>query len=269
VQESLTSALPSLLEPEGSAIAALLFLRVTGLVWVAPLFSSRAIPMHLKAAISVLLVAVLWPTAATAAGSASITPAAVVSELLVGLLLGLAAGVVVSAAEAAGDLLAVQMGLSGANVVDPGTETQLPVLGHFLGLMTLVCLLSVGGHRAILSGLDTSLTMLPVGAPMSAAEGSLAFAKMGGTLLAVGLRIAAPVVAAMTVANAALGIMSRAVPQLNVLAVAFPLQIGIGLLVLGATLPIFVTGLAGWPQEYRSLVADLLPRLAPASQGGG
>ena len=83
----------------------------------------------------------------------------------------------------------------------------------------------------------------------------------------MGLRIAAPVVAAMTVANAALGILARTVPQLNVLMVAFPLQIGVGLLVLAVVLPLMAAGLSDWPDLYGDMVGGLIERFGAAPGG--
>jgi flagellar biosynthetic protein FliR len=87
--------------------------------------------------------------------------------------------------------------------------------------------------------------------------------RLGSTLLALGLRFAAPVVAAVLLANVALGVLSRAVPQLNVLMVAFPVQIAAGLFVLAASLPLLGAVLSGWPDAYGSLSTELIEGLAP------
>ncbi len=229
--------------PHGAAIAALLLLRLTGLIWVAPLFSGQAIPNTIKAAVLVLLTALMWPAAAAA--SAAVAPrvdaASVVTELCLGLTLGLGAAIFVAAAESAGDMLAVQMGLSGANVVDPMSRTQLPVLGHLMGLFATMLILATGGHLAILTALRGSLDVVPLGGAVDFRQGALAVVGLGTTLLSLGLQFAAPVVAAMMMSNAALGVLARTVPQLNVLMVAFPVQIGVGLFVLAATLPLIAT----------------------------
>ena len=91
--------------------------------------------------------------------------------------------------------------------------------------------------------------------------------RLGGHLLWLGLQFAAPVVAAVMVGNVGLGIMARTVPQLNVLMVAFPLQIGIGLFVLAAALPMIATAFVGWGDQYSELTGDLLDGLANANGG--
>ena len=195
------------------------------------------------------------------------TVGAVLSELVVGLTLGLGAAIFVAAAEAAGDMLAVQMGLSGANVVDPMSRTRLPILGHFLGLFALTLILATGGHLIILETLAVSFDIVPVGSTMDFTADTFRVTRLGGHLLWLGLKFAAPVVAAMMVGNVALGILARTVPQLNVLMVAFPVQIALGLFVLAGTLPMIAAAFAGWGDQYTELTGDLLHGLAGAAGG--
>lgn len=292
----------TLLPPEQVGVAALLFMRITGLVWVAPLFSARPVPVQMKVALTLLLTFMLLPAAAVGAGIASgaqggvladspllpgdagaaavfraelargftgglVNPASLVAELTVGIILGLGAGIFVAAAESAGDTVAVQMGLSGANVLNPVSATQLPILGQLLGLFVLGLILAVGGHILILQALARSLELAPTGAPMAAASGARAFVELGGELFVLGLRFAAPVVAAMMIGNAALGVMARTVPQLNVLTVAFPMQIAIGLFALAATLPLIAGYVADFQGHYTEVVGPLLRALTPLRGG--
>jgi flagellar biosynthetic protein FliR len=197
----------------------------------------------------------------------AVSPVTILTEASVGILLGLGAAVFVAAAEAAGDTLAVQMGLSGANVLDPLSETQMPVLGQLMGLFVLAMIVSVGGHVVILEALVASLHAVPVGSGFDAAGYLGGAVGLGSLLFLLGLRFAAPVVAAMMIGNAALGVLARTVPQLNVLMVAFPLQIAIGLFTLSVSLPLVATFFSSWPVTYVDVVSELLQGLAPA--GGG
>lgn len=254
-----------ILTPQGASVAALTAIRITGLVWIAPVLSAKVIPARVKTGISVLLVILLWPTAMVSVG-AEVNVMTVLSELLIGLTLGLAAGVFIAAAELAGDMLAVQMGLSGANVLDPMTRTHMPVLGQFLALFVTALLLSVGGHIVIIETLGASLTALPVGAPVDAGDGIMQVVELGALVFWLGMRFAAPVVAAMMIGNAALGILARTVPQMNLLMVAFPVQIGIGLFMLAATLPLIASGFTDWPGIYRDLAGGLIEALSSAER---
>src|SRR5690606_8173889 len=128
-------------------------------------------------------------------------------------------------------------------------------------------ILASGGHLAIILALDLSLDALPVGGAIAAAEGAMGVVRLGGTLLWLGLRFAAPVVAAMMIGNVALGVMARTVPQLNVLVVAFRLRIGVGLFVLGATRPMLAGAFGMRDVSYEATVNSMLERMAPETGG--
>ncbi len=247
---------------------ALVSLRLTGVVMTAPMFSARLLPVRVRTAALVILTLAMLPAAlAHAVPAPRVTPATLVGEAIIGVILGLGAAIFVGAAESAGDFLAVQMGLSAGNVLDPLSNTQMPVVGQLLGLFVLALILAIGGHLVMLGALSRSFELLPAGARLDFASGLVGAVGMGTHLFLLGLRFAAPVVAAMMIGNAAMGITARAVPQLNILMVAFPVQIAIGLLVLTVTLPIIATFMSGWNEGYVDVVSGVLERLAFA--GGG
>ena len=241
---------------------ALLLFRLGGLFLVAPVLSAAVVPMRVKTALVLLLSLLLLPGGTgLAAEDLAFSPAVVVSELCVGLMLGLGAAVFVGAAEVAGDMMAVQMGLSGASIVDPLSRNQIPVLGQLLGLTALLLILAVDGHLYMVSALHRSFEVMPIGDTLRP-EGLAANAvHVGSALFLLGVKFAGPVIGALMIGHVALGILARTVPQMNVLMMAFPLQIAIGLLVLGLTLPAVATSFVGWPDAYGDFVAELLGRL--------
>ena len=256
---------------QGPSAQALLLLstRLTGLFVLAPVFASRVIPMRVRSALLLVFSLLLLPGALEATGGEVVraTPGALVAEAILGLVLGLGAAIFVAAAESAGDMLAVQMGLSGANVLDPSSGTQMPVLGQFLGLFVTTLILATGGHLALLQTLDLSLQAFPPGGELNLEAGIPATVKLLGAQLVLGLRFAAPVVAAMMIGNATLGVMAKTVPQLNVLMMAFPLQIAIGLFTLSLSLPLIAGFFGEWPEMYAEMASDVLQYFVPA--GGG
>jgi flagellar biosynthetic protein FliR len=248
-----------LFAPGTGPLLALFGARVSGLVLVAPVFSSRTVPPMVKAGLVVLVTLLLAPVAiAGAAGGAAVTPAAMLSETLVGFAIGLGAALLVGAAEAAGEVMAIQIGLSGAAILDPINQTQVPALGQFMQLFALALLLSLNLHLVMLDALAASARVVPVGAPLDLANGASAMVRAGGTLFVLGLRFAAPVIAAVLVANVALAALSRAAPQLNILQLAFPIQIAIGLLTLLASLPLIAAVGQGWTGMYDGMVGGVL-----------
>jgi len=244
----------------GSAATAVLAgARIGGMLLIAPIFASRTVPMMLRTSLLVLLVILLHPIAlATSSGSPSLTPAALLAETVTGFAIGFGAALFIGAAEAAGDFMAVQMGLSGAASLDPLTQHSVPVLGQFTSLFAVTMLLATDGHLVMIAALTDSFAAVPVAGTVDVAGGIGALVSMGTLLFTLGLQFAAPVVAVVLIVNAALAVLGRAAPQLNVLAVAFPVQIGVGLLALAATVPLFGAVFIGWSGEYDAVVVRVL-----------
>ncbi|HLU24489.1 MAG: hypothetical protein DIU79_07255 [Actinobacteria bacterium] len=251
--------------PGTLATAALLSARVGGLLLVAPIFSGRPVPYMLRAALLVVLTVLLLPlglAGATAGGAApSVTPATLMAETLVGFAVGLGAAVLVGAAEVAGDLLSIHMGLSGAMLLDPMTQHSVPILSEFTRFFAVAVFLSLNGHVLMLEALAATVEWAPVGGPVDGAAGAWEMVSLGSRLFVHGLQFAAPVTAAVLVSNVALGILARAVPQMNMLMVAFPVQIGIGLLTLAVALPLIGTTFLLWPDAYEAMVTRILDAL--------
>lgn len=252
-----------LLAPGAATVAVLVSCRMTGLMLVAPVFSARTVPVAVRTALLVLFTALLEPVAFASAVAPVLTPAAALGEALVGFAIGMGVALLVGAAEIAGDLLATQIGLSGASVLDPLNAASTPVLSNFLSLFTVTVLLALNVHLGMLEALATSLRTLPVGTAFDLTRGVTALIALGGTLFVTGLRVAAPVIATVLIGNAALAVLSRTAPQLNILSVAFPLQIGLGLFAIGAVIPYLATVLGNWPAHYDAQLTTLFTALAP------
>ena len=253
-----------LFAPGTGSVLALMGARVSGLLLVAPVFSARNVPAMVKAGLVVLLTVLMTPmaTAALEGATPAVTPAAMLTEALVGFAIGLGAALLVGAAEAAGELMAIQIGLSGAALLDPVNQHQVPALGQLMQLTALAILLALDLHLVMLDALGASARLLPVGGAMDPGAGLLALVQTGSLLFVLGLRFAAPVIAAVLVANVALAALSRAAPQLNILQLAFPVQIAIGLATLIASLPLIASVLQGWTGSFDGLLERVLGSLA-------
>ncbi len=240
---------------------ALLASRIGGLVLIAPVFSSRLIPGTVRTALVLLLTVVLFPAARTAGTVSTVTPGAVLGEVLAGLALGLGAALLVGAMEVAGDYMAMQTGLSGAALLDPLTSQQSAVMGTFLQVFAVTLLLTGGGHLVMLNALAASTREIPLGTALTSDRGMLTMATEGSTLFALGLQFAAPVMAVALIANVALAVLSRAAPQLNILQLAFPVQILAGLATLLAAIPLLGSWWMGWEFPYGELVSRAMNAL--------
>lgn len=249
------------LTPGTMALVGLLATRIGGTLLIAPMFSAKSVPRMVRVALLALLTMTALPGLMGSAPPPQLSPAAFLSEMVVGIAIGMGAAVFVGAAEVAGDLLAVQSGLSGAATLDPFSQAHTTALADFMKMFVVVLILSLDGHLIILDALLASTDVIPVGAGIAAEQGLGALVATGGHLFALGVQIAAPVTAAVLITNVAMGVLARTAPQLQVFMLAYPLQIVVGLFTLAMALPLIGTLFLDWPGQYRGLVGHLLDSL--------
>jgi flagellar biosynthesis protein FliR len=257
----------ALLAPGGGESAALVLCRISALFVVSPTFTSKQVPAQFQVALILLFTLLTWPVARSASpGAVELTGPAVAGEVIVGLALGIGVSLVVGAAEMAGDLIGTSAGLSGAASIDPVTFAQTPTVGVFVRLTVLTLLLSMQMHLVLIDGLAASFRAAPLGSAMSLDAGAMMLATSAGQLIATGLRMASPIMAAILVLDVALGLLAKSAPQLQVMSVSHPLQTGLGLFALGAALPFVASSLNGWESGYDAFMDRALSALAPGGR---
>ena len=217
-------------------LAALMFplARLLGLVSAAPLFSNRIVPMRVRLAIGLAIaMAVLpaLPAMPQVPDNSMLLMAILVQQMFIGIAMGFMMRLVFAAVDVAGELIGLQMGLSFAVFFSPQTGGQTAVITEFLGLVALLVFVALNGHLMLLEALVASFEWLPVGA-MPDADGWLLIVRYAAVMFASGLMMALPMVAALLITNIALGVLTRAAPQLNLFAVGFPVTLSVGFLVL-------------------------------------
>ena len=228
-------------------IAAAVFVgaRVSGLMVFCPFFGSDAIPAPLKAALTVLITALLYPLRGPLALDLHSWQWAgiALAEVLIGLVLGLAANFMMEAPLLAGQVLGMQMGYSLASLFDPQTQADTPVLAEFHRLAALLIFLQLDVHHWLLRAISASFVYLPAGAALDSygVAGGLLHAAAG--IFLAGVQIAAPALVATLVADVALGFLGKASPQLPVLFVGLAVKNLLGLAVLIAVV-------AYWPASF-------------------
>lgn len=219
----------------------LVALRTSCLLAFWPLWDSRLIPMQVRV-FSVLVIALaLTPVAAPFLPPLPDAWPAVLGlvgqELLLGLSLGLLVRFVLSGAQMAGDLISIQMGFGMVSLIDPQSRSQSTIIADlFLFLATLI-FLAVDGHHYLLRLLVLSFQEAPVGRPFTLPHHLfLLLPAFGSLMYQLAVMLAAPILAALFLAQVALGLVARAVPQIQVMILSFPLTIALGLLFLSLTL---------------------------------
>jgi flagellar biosynthetic protein FliR len=157
---------------------------------------------------------------------------AVLQEAAIGATLGLGVLMAFAGFALAGRLADIQVGFGVAQVFDPLTRTHLPILSSILGLFAVVFFFAVNGHHALLRGIAFSVERMPVGAGWSAAGAAEPLTRQAAVLFGLGFALAGPVVLSLLLLEFALGVISRNLPQMNMLVLGIPVKIVCGLLAL-------------------------------------
>jgi len=219
----------------------LVVFRMAGLLLFTPVLANKSMPRQFRVMLAVMFGAAIYPVLP---GAAQIEPnidlaglvPLIVSELLIGVVIGFLAGLPVLAMDMSGFLMGHQMGLSLGRVYNPDVGSDTDVFGQVLMYVGLGTFVALGGLEAVYVTLATTFRNVPVGSfamdrvPLDAIVGVIA----SGVELAV--RVAAPVLAIVFMLMIALGFVMKTMPQINVMSVGFTLKILFGIAMLAASL---------------------------------
>ena len=236
-------------------------LRIGGFVLAAPLISQGVVPRLVKIAMTLALGLLLAPLAEVPATLSIFSGAGLltaVRELLVGISIGLVVQVSFEAIGLAGQTISMTMGLGFATLVDPQRGANTTVVGQLFTLFALLTYLALNGHVMLLGALAASFQSLPIGAPAPGDGLFSAVALWGGHMIETGLLIALPAVVALLIINLALGVVTRAAPQLNLFGIGFPLTLMAGFVVLILGVDALLANTAGLVGDSLAAVSALL-----------
>lgn len=219
----------------------LIFSRIAATLVMLPVFGFQSVPIRFKVGlgvmISLMVITFLGPSKEAVTGGGFFVYA-LMSEATLGLALGFIVRIVVEAASLGASIVGFQMGFAVANVIDPQTGTQVSIVGTFQGLLAGMIFVTSGLHRFFLGGLINSFLAVPPGMAMIDTTMGDFIIQAGGQMFVTAIAVAAPVMVSLLIAKIALGIVARTVPQMNIFIVGMPLTIGLGLVLLGLSLPV-------------------------------
>lgn len=216
--------------------------RILAMIASSPILGNKQVPARVKIGLSVLLALVITPTIAPMPAVAIGSPQGlliIIQQIIIGVALGFAMRLIFTAVEMAGELAGLQMGLGFASFFDPINATHSAVVAQWVGLIAVLAFLATDGHLYMLAALAESFQTLPIGTALST-KGLHDVVNWGGSIFAYALQISLPILAALLITNIALGILTRAAPQLNLFAVGFPVTLAVGFVVLLLSMPYFI-----------------------------
>jgi len=218
----------------------LIFIRVGVILFILPFFNSRTIPILSKVGLTFVIAMLIHPVIdkqltvmpTTVLGIAHL----LVGELVVGMILGLVVQVFFEGVRIMGQLVGFQTGFAITNILDPQSGTQVSILSNMAYLMAMVLFLVLNGHHILLNALRESFNIIQVGGLNLSRQMLPELVKHAGEMFIIGIKIGAPAIAALIFAKVVFGLITKLIPQMNIMIVAFPLQIVIGLLFFGISL---------------------------------
>lgn len=214
--------------------------RILGAIAASPLFGHPSFKPTGKVLLGVMLAMIIAPVipAVPAADPLSMAGLLILlQEFLIGVAMGFSMRIVFAAVEMAGEIASATMGLGFASVFDPLTRGRSAAVSQFLVLIATLAFMAVNGHLVLLEALGESFVTMPISATPASSNFALQLVKWASTIFSVGLQLSLPIVAALLITNVALGILTRAAPQLNIFGIGFPVSLGVGLILISQTLP--------------------------------
>ncbi len=213
--------------------------RLLALIASSPIFGEKQVPARVKIGLAVFLSIIIAPTMGPMPAVSVGSPPGLlimVQQIIIGVAMGLSMRLIFSAVEMAGEFSGLQMGLGFASFYDPQNSSYSPVIAQWLSVIASLAFLAMNGHLMILTLVAESFHTLPVGEMMSG-KSFYAVTLWGASVFAYGVQISLPLLAALLITNLALGILTRAAPQLNLFAIGFPITLTVGFFVLSFSLP--------------------------------
>ncbi len=218
------------------------FVRIGGMLMIAPIFSGRMIPVRIRMVVAIVLTITVAPLAPPMPIVDPLGPEGILItfyQLVIGLMMGFALRIVFTALEMGGQVIGQLMGLGFAQMVDPQNGISVPVVGQIYNILGTLIFVTLNGHLILIEVLANSFQSMPVtlqGIPISHFWDML----MWGSWMFFGaIMIAIPAIAALFMVNVAFAVLARTAPQLNIFAVGFPITLILGFVIIILSLESF------------------------------
>ncbi len=240
----------------------LILVRVSIFLFMFPVFSSPVVPAIAKIGLALLMTFILYPVAGvrpeqfpnSSVGFGTL----VIGEFIVGMVLAYSVEIFFSAVQLAGQIVGFQMGFSMINVIDPQSGTDLSIISQIAYLVVILIFIILNGHHTIIQALVESFKIINMGDIYLHENMHHQLITMVTHLFALGIKMAAPAMAALFFTNAAFGICAKFVPQMNIMIVAFPVQIAVGLFTFGITLQVVLIMTRNYMGTFKTTLVMLM-----------
>ena len=222
----------------------LILIRVSVILIMFPFFNAQVIPVLVKVGLALVITVILYPVINSKTGPFPHTVwgmvHVVLSEFIIGLILGLLVQMFFEGVRIMGQLVGFQTGFAITNILDPQSGTQVSILANLGYMVAMTLFLVLNGHHILLSAMRESFEIISVGSLGLNRQIYQAIVLTSGDMFALAIKIGAPAIAALLFTKVAFGLITKLMPQMNIMIVAFPVQIVIGLLFFGISLTVLL-----------------------------
>lgn len=228
----------------------LILTRVSIILLMFPVFNAQVIPVLSKIGLAFIITIILFPVVDskmalfpdTIFGLAQL----IIAELIIGMSLGLLVLMFFEGVKMMGQLVGFQTGFAISNIIDPQSGIQVSIFSNMAYFVALTLFLLLNGHHILLSAIKESFEIMPVGS-LGLDNGMLKeMIKISGDMFVIAIKTGAPAIAALLFTKVAFGLITKLMPQMNIMIVAFPVQIVIGLIFFGISLNLLI----GFVERY-------------------
>ncbi len=226
----------------------LIFARIAGVFMMAPFFDRKQVFAMGKIALvfwTAMLFIFIVPLPKVMPQDAITFVLALLSEFLVGAILGFSASAILISIEFAGSLMDTQAGLSVAALLNPATGRTSTLISLLLEWTSIMLFLSIDGHHLVLAAMNKSFTLLPIGSPFNFNLAGEYLISLGTEIFKMAVQLASPILLVIFLMDFCFGMLSRIAPQINVFQMSFELKPSVSLLVFLAIIPGLVNSIYG------------------------
>lgn len=249
--------------PEGQIVGfGLVLLRMMAFIFAMPLFGAGSVPAPVKVLFSIALTVIIAPLAVTKAASSMAVSEDVIlwaaRELTIGIFLGFLMRMYFFAVSVAGEMIGISSGLATAQIFNPSLGATSNVIEQLQIMMATLLFLALNGHHFFIEGVMKSFETLPIGIFSLNLDGFQSAGAMLRDVTIFGLKIAAPIMVSIFLTHLAMGILGKAVPQINVLVTSLQVTIIVTFIVMIVAIPANTTTMT---EMMSSMAGDFMRAL--------
>jgi flagellar biosynthetic protein FliR len=237
------------------------FFRIAAFMMAMPLISTQYVPKKIRLILATSFTIVIVPTLPSVPyveGLSLSNYLLVVEQMLIGIALGFSLHIMFQIFAIGGQMIANQMGLGFASVNDPANGVSIVVVGQYYMMLSMMLFITMNGHLIMFQTLAQSFSVLPVGFSALDNIKLMDIVYSGRWMFQSAVVMALPAVTSLLIVNVAFGVMSKASPQLNIIAIGFPFTMTLGIFITWMTFSGFLHQFEQFSEYALSFAGQIL-----------